>query len=195
MTSKKPTEDIPAKTDLEAADSAELTEDKKEWKEVQLRISENGEMCITGVDDSSLIREEDASNCNITFENEAPPLPASESVPKCDVSSEGKPADALVVSEAPITNCVDSHLPDAQEEVLELNSKVDADAKDDPNIKTDPNTNTDVNVKPVANVKTDTDTTKRNGEAANVASTISAQKTDVLEMANDVTITSKFLFS
>lgn len=36
---------------------------KNEWKEVQLRISENGEMCFTGVDDSIILNEQ-VTKCN-----------------------------------------------------------------------------------------------------------------------------------
>lgn len=71
MTTKKLTEDIPNPSGVKNGDSCtdSTAEDKKnEWKEVQLTISESGEMCITGVDDGVLVKEEDAENCNVGME-------------------------------------------------------------------------------------------------------------------------------
>lgn len=39
-------------------DSKAENKPKNEWKEVQLRISENGEMCFTGIDDSIILNEQ-----------------------------------------------------------------------------------------------------------------------------------------
>lgn len=46
-----------SETDDENESSSSDDKSKSEWKEVQLRISENGEMCITGVDDCLVVNE------------------------------------------------------------------------------------------------------------------------------------------
>lgn len=103
MTAKKLTEDIPNPSAVKNGDSSTDTtaEDKKnEWKEVQLTISESGEMCITGVDDGVLVKEEDADNCNVSME----------------VSDSKTP-----------NNCADKHLLQTEDSsVPDLNTRIDS---------------------------------------------------------------------
>lgn len=127
MTTKKVTEDIPNSSDFKNGNSSEnsIAEDKKnEWKEVQLRISESGEMCITGVDDVVLVKQEDTENCNLDMEGISTATAVSNSMtPDCADRQLLKTEESLVsdtstrIDSAKVVINIDS---DAQSATLEV---------------------------------------------------------------------------
>ncbi|XP_018335423.1 mucin-5AC [Agrilus planipennis] len=61
---------LDSNSSISATEEDESSETKNEWKEVQLRISETGEMCVTGVDNTTILNEEVAKGNMIEMKSE-----------------------------------------------------------------------------------------------------------------------------